>query len=90
MSEQNPRNMLDSLEIVELVMALEQRHDLDLTPDQIEWLGREIKMRIENGKFRDEGDLDDDALSALVRKRGPRGPRGQGEAAAVPDEPFFE
>ena len=90
MSEQTPRQTPDSLEIVELVMALEERHAVDLTPDQREWLGREIQARIESGEFGDEGDLDDDALSALVLNRGPRRPRGDGEAAAVPAEPFFE
>jgi hypothetical protein len=90
MSSQNPRRTLDSLEIVERLMALEEKHDLDLTPDQEEWLGHEMKTRIENGEFPDEDDLDDDALFALVRKQGPRGPRGQGESAAVPHEPFPE
>jgi hypothetical protein len=90
MSEQNPPHELGSLEIVELIMAFEERHGLDLTLDQQELLAREIKTRIENGEFRDKDDFDDDALSALVLNRGPRTPRGQGEAAAIPDEPFLE
>jgi acyl carrier protein len=89
MSEQNPGHTLDSLEIIELLMAFEEKHDLELTPDQREWLVRELTTRIENGDLPDEGDLDD-TLFALVRNRGPRGPRSQGESAAVPQEPFFE
>ena len=38
----------------------------------------------------DEGDLDDDALAALVRKLGPRNPPGQAGAAVKPEEQFFE
>jgi hypothetical protein len=51
---------------------------------------REIEARIANGEFGGEGDFDDDALAAVVRKPGPRTPRGQAGAAAQPEEPFFE
>ncbi len=77
----------DSLEVVELVMAIEEALDADtgLAPDQRERLIHELEARIARGEFGDD-DLDADALSALVRKLGPRGPRGQAGAAAKPDE----
>lgn len=106
----NPGPAEDSLDLVELVMAIEeltnahaspgQRTRLSreiealinprLTPGQRERLIGEIKARIANGEFGDEGDFDDDALAALVRKLGPRSPRGQAGAATPPEEPFFE
>jgi hypothetical protein len=80
----------DSLDRIELLMAIEEALDLShLTPAQREQLMLEIEARIERGEF-EEGDLDDDALAALVRKVGPRTPRGQAGAAAQPEEPFFE
>jgi hypothetical protein len=81
----------DSLDLVELVMAIEEAlSDPHLTPGQRERLMREIESRIVNGECGDEGDFDDDALAALVRKLGPRNPRGQAGAVAQPEEPFFE
>jgi hypothetical protein len=79
----------DSLDLVERVMAMEEalisriQADPRLTPEQREWLIREIEERIERGEFGE----DDDTLAALVRKLPPRGPRGQAGAAAKPDEP---
>ena len=49
-----------------------------------------LEREIDAARFGDEGDLDDDALAAPVRKLGPRGPRGQAGAAAQPEEPLFE
>ena len=113
MTEDGPadesRSAEDSLDLVELVMAIEvlisphvspgQRERLSreieslinprLTPGQRERLIGEIKARIANGEFGDD-DFDDDALAALVRKLGPRSPRGQAGAAARPEELFFE
>jgi hypothetical protein len=106
----NPGPAEDSLDLVELVMAIEelinphgspgQRERLSreiealinprLTPGQRERSIGEIRARIANGEFGDDGDFDDDALAALVRKLGPRSPRGQAGAAARPEEPFFE
>jgi hypothetical protein len=85
----NPRPAYDSLERVERLMAIEEaliRADPLLTPAELEWLIHEIEARIERAEFGDEGDFDDDALAALVRKGGPRGPSGQAGAAAKPDE----
>ena len=93
MAEQtNPGPGEDSLDLVERIMAIEEAFDLDarLTPAQREVMIREILARIAHGEFGDQGDLDDDALAALVRKLGPRTPRGQAGAAAEPEEPFFE
>jgi hypothetical protein len=90
MAEQTiPNPAEDSLDRVELVMAIEEAFDTHLThlaPAQRERLIREIVARIANGEFGD----DDDALAAPVRKLGPRSPRGQAGAAAQPEEPFFE
>jgi hypothetical protein len=84
----------DSLDRVELMMAVEEALDLEadprLTPGQREELLREIEARIERGEFGDGSDFDADALGVLVRKLGPRGPRGQAGAAVKPEEPFFE
>src|SRR6266403_1774239 len=114
MSDQaKPGAFEDSLDVVELVMAIEaalinqnprlghvQRERLireiealiDQNPRiaqvQPERLIREIEGWIERAEFGDEDDFDDDALSALVRKLGPRTPRGQAGAAAQPEEPF--
>ena len=81
---------VDSLDLVELVMAIESAIDRDLDPSEREWLIREIKTRMATGEFGNEGDFDDDALGALVRKLGPRSPRGQAGAAVKPEEPFRE
>ena len=84
-----------SLDRVELLMAIEEalfdrsRADPPLAPTDRKWLMREIAARIERGEFGGMDDLDDDALAALVRKLGPRSPRGQAGAAVRP-EPFSE
>jgi len=93
MSEQiSPIPGDDSLDSVERIMAIEETlnqiyADPRLSFVQRESLIREIEERIENGEFGDEGG---DALTALIRKRGPRNPSGQASAAAEPEEPFFE
>jgi len=93
MSEQtNPIPADESLDSVERVMATEETlnqiyADPRLSFAQRELLIREIEERIESGEFGDEGG---EALAALVRKRGPRNPSGQANAAAEPEEPFFE
>ena len=85
----NPDAAEDSLDRIERIMAIEQAlSDADLAPDQREQLLREIEARILSGEFGDEGDFDDDALAALVRKIGPRSPRGQAGAAAQPEDPL--
>jgi hypothetical protein len=89
----NPSPAEDSLDRVERLMAIEEaiiQADSRLTPEQRERLMREIEALIAHGEFGDEGDFDDDALAALVRKLGPRSPRGQAGAAAQPEDPFFE
>jgi hypothetical protein len=76
-----------SLDYVELVMASETALEQEtLTPDQREWLIREIAERIRRGEFGDPPGFDGDDFAALVRKLGPRDPRGQAGAAAKPDE----
>jgi hypothetical protein len=100
----------DSLDLVELVMAIEealinphlplrQRERLirerdafvnpHLSDSERDELIRGLEVRIVNGEFRDEGDSDEDGLTALVRKLGPRTPRGQAGAAAQPEEEPF-
>jgi hypothetical protein len=87
----NPDAAEDSLDRVERIMAIEQAlSDADLAPDQREQLIREIEARILSGEFGDEDDFDDDALASLVRKIGPRSPRGQAGATAHPEDPFFD
>ena len=83
-----PRRNADSLDVVELTMAIEEALDLDdsMSPAQRERLIREIEARIERGELGDLSDLDDGALGILVRKLGPKGPLGQAGAAAKPDE----
>jgi len=83
-----PRRNADSLDVVELTMAIEEAFDLDesLSPAQRERLIREIEARIERGELRDLRDLDDGALGIPVRKLGPKGPLGQAGAAAKPEE----
>jgi hypothetical protein len=92
MAEQtNSRLPEDSLDLIERVMAIEEvLFDPHLTPGQRDRLIREIEARIASGEFGEEGGFDDDALAALVRKLGPRSPRGQAGAAANPEELFFE
>ena len=93
MSDQNsPNPARDSLDVVELVMAIEEAiaTDIHLTPNERERLMREIEARIERGEIGDGTNFNDDALAALVRKLGPRGPLGQAGAAAKPEELFFE
>ncbi len=90
--ETNPIPADDSLDIVERVMAVEETLDQIYTDPRLsfaqrEELIREIWERIERGEFGDEGG---DVLAALVRKRGPRNPRGHAGAVAEPEEPFFE
>lgn len=72
----------DSLDIVEMVMALEE----GLPPDQ-RWTDEQRQQLIR--EIGDKDDWDDDALAALVRKLGPR-PSGQAGAAVKPEEPYFE
>jgi hypothetical protein len=90
-TETNPSPAEDSLDLVERVMAMgEALLNPNLAPSQRDRLIREIKERIADAQFGDEGDFGDDALAALVRKLGPRSPRGQAGAAAKPEDPFFE
>jgi hypothetical protein len=49
---------------------------------------REISERIKQSGCLDGQDLDGDDLAALVRKLGPRDPRGRSGTAADPEEPF--
>jgi hypothetical protein len=83
---------IDSLDIVELVMAIEEALPLEpgVSPAQREETIREIAKRIASGEFGGDDDLDADALASLARNLGPR-PRGQAGAAVLPpEEPFFE
>ena len=80
----------DSLDYVELVMAIEAALSGEpLAPDQRERLIQEIAERIMRGEFGDLPGFDDDDFAALVRKPGPRNPRGHTGAEEPPDEPFF-
>jgi hypothetical protein len=76
-----PENF-DSLDVVELVMAFEEALSFLPPGPQRDRLIHEIEERIANGEF---GDEDDDALASLVRIIGPRTPRGQSGAAAIPE-----
>ncbi len=78
----------DSLDFVELAMAIEEAFDIQLTALEKEGLMREIQERIARGGFGD--DFDDDDFAVLVRKLGPRSPRGQAVAVSEPEEPSFE
>jgi hypothetical protein len=90
MSEPATPGPQDSLDRIELVMAMEELlEDSRLTHAERDRLIHEI-ARMEGGEFGDEGDPDDDLLAALVRKLGPRGPRGQSAAAVLPPEPWEE
>ena len=59
--------------------------DPRLSLEQKQWLFREIEARIQRREF-EGGDDSDDALGALVRRLGPRGPRNQSGAEAQPEE----
>jgi hypothetical protein len=92
MSERaNPGPPEDSLDAIERVIAIEEAFDElladpRLTSAQRESLIHEFEARFERGEFGGEDDFDDDALAAMVRKLGPRSPRGQAGAAARPEE----
>jgi len=73
-----------------LIRELEAFFAPHLAPGQRDQLIREFEVLLANGEFGDEGDFDDDAFTALVRKLGPRGPRDQAGAAVQPEEPFVE
>ena len=75
----------DSLDLVELDMALEAALP-HLTPDQREEMARDILARRARGEECRGGGDDDDALSALARRRGPRGPNAQSGAASTHSE----
>jgi len=83
----------DSLDRVERLMAIEEvlidqiRADPTLSTGERARLIREIEVRIERAESGDDDDLDDDDFAALVRRLGPRSPRGQAGAAAQPEEP---
>ena len=89
-----PDSVEDSLEPVERLMAMEEllinqvKADPNLSPDQRKRLIRGIEQQIERAEFGDDDDFDDDDFAALVRNLGPRSPRGQAGAQAVPEEPF--
>ena len=86
--ESKPSLSRDSLEVVERMMAIEEtlERNPSLTPAARERLIREIEARFERGEFGGEDDLDDDALAILVKKLGPKTPRGQAGAAAKPED----
>jgi len=86
----------DSLERVEHLLAIEAavvekiRNDRSLSSAQREELIREVECRIDAGDFPEGEDWnDDDALAILVRKPGPKAPRGK-LGAAVRREPESE
>ncbi len=83
-----PRQNFDSLDAVEIVMAIEERLGRDLSDEESERLTAEITERLSKGEFGD--DELDDMLAIVVRKPGPRNPRGQAGAVALPEDPFFE
>jgi hypothetical protein len=93
MSDQLDSNLpIDSLDIVELVMAIEETLDFDrtdprLTASQRERLIREIAERIKRGEL---GDDEGDAIAGLVRNLGPRDPKGLAGAEVPPKEPSFD
>jgi hypothetical protein len=70
-----------------LTRALLEILDSDVSPGERDPLIGSIKARIASGEFGEGGDFDDDALTALVRKPGPRSPRGQAGASAHPEDP---
>lgn len=93
MSDQfDSASSIDSLDIVELMMAIEERLDSvrtdpSLTASQRERLIREIAERIKRGEF---GEDDGDAIAGLVRNLGPRDPKGQSGAEVPPKEPSVD
>lgn len=79
----------DSLDFVEGVMAIEASFAdqlRGLTEVERHRVIQEIWKRMQSGEFGSGHDLDDEGLAALVRKLGPRNPRGQAGAAAQPEE----
>ncbi len=84
----HPSPPRESLDLVEWVMATEAALP-ELDPDERERFMQDIVERFGRGEL-DEDDFDDDDFAALVRKLGPRSPRGQAGAAAKPEEPVGE
>jgi len=70
-----PRQSFDSLDAVEIVMAIEERLGRSLSDEESERLTAEITERLSKGEFGD--DELDDTLAIVVRKPGPYNPRGQ-------------
>lgn len=69
-------------------MAVEEALSKSVPGERRERLRRDIAERIAKGDFGDE-DLDD-PIGSVVRNPGPRDPRGEAGAAAVPEEPLSE
>jgi hypothetical protein len=84
----SPDRPNDSLDAVELVMAIEEAlgPDESMSADEREQLVREILARRNNDEFWD----DDDALATLVRKLRPKGPKGRPGVAVQPEVESYQ
>ena len=102
----SPGSAKDSLDLVELTMAIEEAigsdanltpaerdrwitvieevvdRYADMAPAQREQLIAELRARIERGEFGHLDEFGDNGLGILVKKPGPKSPRGQAGAAA--------
>lgn len=81
-SQPDPGPLSEDLDPIEVAMAFDEALP-SISPEQRDRLIRAIQERIASPG--DDGP-DNDALTALVRKLGPRDPRGQAGAAAKPDD----
>ena len=91
----------DSLERIERQLAIAEAlvdriaANESLSPHRREQLIREIHAQMDSGDFWEDDGWDDGTVGALVRKLGPKGPKGKAGAAVrpevesqiVPDEP---
>ena len=80
----------DSLDRVERELALDAfleriAADESLSPQRREQLIREIHARMDSDDFWEDDGWDDGSVGALVRKLGPKGPKGKAGAAVRPE-----